>query len=54
MHTEIRNTQPRANTASRRVEPHLRLSERLAIAALVSALNLWIGIARVRPRTPWS
>jgi hypothetical protein len=54
MHTEIRHTQPRADTASRRDEPHLRLSERVAIAVLVNALNMWIGIARIRPRRPWS
>jgi hypothetical protein len=54
MHTEIRNTQPRANTASRRVDPHLRLIDRLAIAALVTALNVWIGMARFHPGRHWS
>ena len=49
MDTEMRDTQPRADALSRRAEPYLALSERLAIAALIAAFNFWMGLAEVIP-----
>jgi hypothetical protein len=49
MHTEIRQTQWRANAASYGAASYLPLNERLSIAALVTAVNLWFGVAQVLP-----
>jgi len=51
MHTEVRDTQPRADALSCRAKPNRPFSERLVIAALVTVVNLWIGLAEVIPDT---
>jgi hypothetical protein len=49
MHTDMQPAQPNADAPSCRTEPSLPLSTRLTIAALVTAANLWIGMAQVIP-----
>ena len=52
MQTERPHSQPRANAPSYRAEPCLPLGGRLAITALIAAVNLWIALAEVIPRQP--
>jgi len=47
MQAEPRHNRLRADASSPRREPRRPLRERLGIAALVAAVNLWIGIAQV-------
>lgn len=51
MHTEMRDTQPRADPLSSRVYSHLPLRERLAIAALVTGVTLWIRAVEIIPES---
>jgi hypothetical protein len=49
MDTILRDTQPRTGAPSCRADSYLPVHERLAIAALVSGVALWIRVVEIIP-----
>jgi hypothetical protein len=49
MNTDLQDIQQCVDAPSRRAEPYFAVHERLAIAALVTAVTLWIRVVEVLP-----
>jgi hypothetical protein len=49
MHTDLRDAQKSVDARQHRVESCLPVRERLAIAAFVTAVSLWIHVVEVIP-----